>query len=46
MKSLSRQERRRGLQDPRQVGTGGLGSLGMGCLGSSPEFSCLGEGES
>lgn len=34
MKSLSRQESRRGLQDPRQVGTGGLGSLGMGCLGS------------
>lgn len=34
MKSLSRQEKRRGLQDLRQVGTGGLGSLGMRCLGS------------
>ena len=35
MKSLSRHEKGKGsLQDPREVGAGGLESLGMGCLGS------------
>lgn len=47
VKSLSRQEKRRGLQDLRQVGYWGSGITGDEVFGvQSLEFSCLGEGES